>query len=117
MDVSADDSILHHRPFQMFWSARVFAALSLQMQPVAVGWQIYELTGSAFQLGLVGLVQFVPAVALVLIAGSLADRYDRRRMAWLAQSVEAIAGAILMAWTLGDWLTPNLILAMVFIIG
>ena len=101
----------------MFWAARVFAALSLQMQTVAVGWQIYELTGSAFKLGLVGLVQFVPAVVLVLLAGSLADRYDRRRIAWLAQSVEAIAGAVLTVGTFGGWLTPNLILAMVFIIG
>jgi MFS family permease len=117
MEASADESVLHHRAFQMFWAARVFAALSLQMQTVAVGWQVYELTGSAFKLGLVGLVQFVPAVVLVLLAGSLADRYDRRRIAWLAQSVEAIAGAVLTVGTFGGWLTPNLILAMVFIIG
>jgi len=101
----------------MFWSARVFASIALQMQSVAVGWQIYELTGSAFDLGLVGLVQFVPAVALVLIAGPLADRYDRRRIAWIAQTIEASAGAVLAFGTFEGWLSSNLILAMVFIIG
>ena len=61
MDSAPEQSVLRHRPFQMFWSARVFASIALQMQSVAVGWQMYELTGSALALGLVGLVQFVPA--------------------------------------------------------
>ncbi len=48
------------------------------MQTVAVGWQLYTLTGSALDLGLVGLAQFVPTVILTLAAGQVADRYDRR---------------------------------------
>jgi MFS family permease len=117
MDALPEQSVLHHRPFRMFWSARVFAAIALQMQTVAVGWQIYELTGRALDLGLVGLAQFVPAVALVLIAGPIVDRYDRRRLAFVAQTVEAFAAAMLAAGTYGGWLTPNLILGMVFVIG
>src|SRR6185503_5103365 len=54
-------SLRSHRPFVLFWFARTFASVALQMQVVAVGWQVYELTGSALDLGLVGLAQFVPA--------------------------------------------------------
>ena len=48
------------------------------MQAVAVGWQVYTLTGSAFDLGLVGLAQFLPMILLTLLVGQAADRYDRR---------------------------------------
>src|SRR5213083_1960417 len=74
------DSLLRHRPFVLYWIARVFAAFSFQMVGVAVGWQMYALTGSAFDLGLVGLVQFVPTIVLTLVVGHVADRYDRRRV-------------------------------------
>ena len=77
--MSADGSLLQHRPFVQFWIARVSTTVALQMMGVAVGWQIYELTGSALDLGLVGLAQFVPALLLLLVAGHFADRYDRRR--------------------------------------
>src|SRR5512140_1648737 len=53
-------SLLRHRPFMLFWYARIFTAVAFQMMFVAVGWQIYELTGRAFDLGLVGLIQFLP---------------------------------------------------------
>ncbi len=71
-------SILRHRPFALYWIARTSAALGFQMLGVAVAWQMYELTGSAFDLGLVGLVQFLPAAVFMLVAGQIADRYDRR---------------------------------------
>ena len=60
-----------------------------------MGWQMYALTGSALDLGLVGLVQFLPATVLILVAGQLADRYDRRRIAQVSQLVEGIAAAAL----------------------
>src|SRR5262249_16322260 len=74
----APDSLIRHRPFVLFWSARVCANFAFQMVGVAMGWQMYAITGSALDLGLVGLVQFLPATVLILIAGQLADRYDRR---------------------------------------
>ena len=80
MDDTAEQSVLHHRPFQMFWSARVFASIALQMQSVAVGWQVYEITKRPLDLGLVGLAQFLPGIFLFLVAGHLADRFDRRRI-------------------------------------
>ena len=63
----------------LFWFARGSpSTLGYQMLAVAIGWKIYEITGSAFDLGLVGLIQFVPAVVLTLLIGHAADRYDRR---------------------------------------
>lgn len=100
-----------------FAYVRIAASVALQMQAVAVGWQIYELTGSSFQLGLVGLVQFIPAVGLFLATGHAADRYDRRAVTAAAQTAEAIAVAALAVATAGDWLTPELLLAMAFVVG
>ena len=57
-----------------FWAARLAAVFAYQMQAVAIGWQIYALTGSVFDLGLVGLAQFLPSVALLLVVGHVADR-------------------------------------------
>ena len=58
---------LLNAPFALYWSSRVLVVLALQMQTVAIGWQLYSLTGSALDLGLVGLVQFVPTVVLTLV--------------------------------------------------
>jgi MFS family permease len=110
-------NLLRHRPFVLFWCARMAATIGLQMQAVAVGWQIYELTGSAFDLGLVGFVQFVPVFALMLVAGHFADRYDRRKVVALANTCEGGAAAVLAIGTFGGWLTPGLIFAMVFVLG
>ena len=52
--------------------------MGYQMMALLIGWKIYEITNSAFDLGLVGLIQFVPAVVLTLLIGHAADRYDRR---------------------------------------
>ena len=83
----APASLLQHRPFVLYWNARIFASLAFQMVGVSVAWQMYALTGSAFDLGLVGLTQFLPATVLMLVAGQLADRYDRRLILQLCQGV------------------------------
>jgi MFS family permease len=66
--------------FTLYLCARVIATLAVQMQSVAIGWQVYQVTGELFDLGLIGLAQFAPFVVLVLPAGEVADRYDRRRI-------------------------------------
>ena len=66
------------------------------MLAVAIGWKIYEITGSALDLGLVGLIQFIPAVVLTLLIGHAADRYDRRLIVQIAQSVYALAAALVI---------------------
>ena len=104
-------------PFRLFWSSRVLSTLALHMQSVAVGWQLYALTGSALDLGLVGLVQFVPTVVLTLVVGQVADRYDRRRVVVVCHVAEAGAAAGLALGSLGGWLTRDGILALVALVG
>jgi MFS family permease len=115
--VSAPPSLLHHRGYIQFLYVRVAASIALQIQAVAVGWQMYALTNSPFQLGLIGLVQFVPAVGLFLATGHAADRYDRRLITSIAQIAEAIAVAVLAFAVGAGQLTPSLLLTMAFIIG
>jgi MFS family permease len=116
-DFVSAPSLLLHRPYVQFLYVRIAASVALQIQAVAVGWQMYALTNSPFQLGLIGLVQFVPAVGLFLATGHAADRYDRRLIASTAQTIEAIAVAVL-AFAIGSgYLTPGLLLTMAFIIG
>jgi hypothetical protein len=64
--------------FGLFLSARFFTIASLEMQSVAVGWQIYEITHRKLDLGLPGLAQFLPGVLLFLVSGQTADRFERR---------------------------------------
>ena len=72
--------VLGHRDFRVFLAARALASLSSLMLTVAVGWHVYDLTHSAFALGMVGLVQFVPSLILALPGGLAADRFDRRTL-------------------------------------
>ena len=95
----------------------MFSAIAFQMVGVAMGWQMYELTGSALDLGLVGLAQFLPASVLVLVAGQLADRYDRRRVAQISQLVEGLAAAALAYGALTGTTSKEMILAAAFFLG
>ena len=70
--------LLQHPAYGWFWCARVASGMAFQILAVAVGWDIYEITHSTFMLGMVGLVQFLPIVQLTMVAGHVADRYDRR---------------------------------------
>jgi len=94
-----------HRPFLFFVSARAFSEFSYQIGTVAIGWQVYALTGSAFALGMVGLVQFIPSAVLVFAAGHVADRYDRRRIVQICQYVQALTAGFLAWGTFGGWLS------------
>jgi MFS family permease len=87
------------------------------MIAVSVGWQMYDLTHSALALGFVGLAQFLPLLALMLVAGGVIDRYDRRMIARFAQAGEAFACAVLCIATLRGEITPVLIYAMVTFFG
>src|SRR5579862_5362480 len=89
--------LLAHRPFLFFAGARGFSTFAYQIATVAIGWQIYALTNSAFALGMVGLVQFIPSALLVFVAGHAADRFDRKRVVQLCQFIEGLAAAFL-AW-------------------
>lgn len=87
------------------------------MLSIAVGWQIYSITGRAWDLGLIGLVQFLPAVLLALPAGHVADQFDRRRVVLFGQLTEWIAIAVLAGLTLAHKTDEVIILGLVFIIS
>ena len=109
--------LIQQRPFVLFWLARLHVTIGYQMLALVIGWQVYEITNSAFDLGLVGLIQFVPAVFLTLLIGHAADRYDRRLIIRIAQGVYAIAALIITAALLTDTLSRDLLLGSVFLIG
>jgi MFS family permease len=106
-----------------FLLARGCSALAFQMMSVAVGWQVYELTHSAIQLGLIGLAQFAPQLLLVFVVGHAADRYNRRRIARTCQGLQMLGMLALAAaswWgsaAHGGWLAPGLIFSMVGLLG
>jgi len=110
-------SLLAQREFVLFWLARVAAMVAHQMLAVGVGWQIYALTGSALDLGLVGLAQFIPAFLLVLVAGHAADRFDRRRVLQVCMVVEACAAGGLALGSLQGWISETLIFVLIFVVG
>ena len=91
--------------------------MGFQMVGVAVGWQLYTLTGSALDLGLVGLAQFVPMILLTLVVGQVADRCDRRRVVTVCEGVKAAATATLAIGTIGGWQSKTSLLAVVAILG
>ncbi|MCB1887798.1 MAG: MFS transporter [Rhodocyclaceae bacterium] len=84
----AADPLFAQRSFVRFWVARIASASGYQMLTVAVAWQVWDLTRSAMALGLVGLVQFLPKLALMPMAGNWADRFDRRRLVAAAQGLQ-----------------------------
>lgn len=111
------DSLLNHRAFVAFWLARTSSSFGFQMLSVAVGWQIYSITGRALDLGLIGLAQFIPSLLLALPAGHLADQFERRRIVLFGQIVEWAAIAVLAGMSLAHGIHEFGILALVFVIG
>lgn len=111
------DRLIRHPAFVWYWIARVLMAMGFQITSVAIGWRVYEMTGSAYALGLIGLFQFLPMLALTLVSGHVADRYDRRRIVIVCELVEGAALAFLVAGMVGGWLTVGLIYAAVAVLG
>lgn len=110
-------SLWRHASFTFFWFARILSIVAYQIQVVAVGWQVYELTHNPWDLGMVGLVQFLPALLLALIAGQVADRYDRRVLVYVAQACYAVLVAVLAIGSWQHWLTRDLIFIIACLIG
>lgn len=111
------DRLLRHPPFLFYLASRSLSRFAAQIAAVAVGWQIYDMTGSAFALGMVGLVQFIPMGLLVFFAGHAADRYDRKRVLLVCQIVEGLAAAYLAWGTFAGWLSVAEIFIAMAVIG
>src|SRR5204863_949212 len=97
--------LLRDASFLFFLLSRNLSRFSSQVAAVAIGWQIYDLTGSAFDLGMVGLVQFLPTALLVFVAGHAADRFERKRVVQLCQLAEAATALFLAVSSFAGWLT------------
>ena len=111
------DSILRHPGYLHLASSRVLTALATQAVTIAVGWMIYDLTHSAFALGFVGSCQFLPRFFLTLVVGHVADRFDRRKIVFICQAVQALV-ALALIWAIWEgWVTAAVIFAAVTILG
>src|SRR6478752_3566804 len=116
--ISADGARLSEQhDYLRLLSARVTGGAANQMLLVALGWQMYDLTASAWQLGLVGLAQFLPALLLTLPAGHLVDRHDRRLLLAGSLSLQCAVAACLALASAGGWVGPNMILLLSILLG
>ncbi len=106
-----------HIAFKKYWGARFLAAFAAQIVSVSVGWQIYDQTRDAFNLGMVGLVQFLPALLLVLFTGAAADRFGRRFIMGLSLVLEALVAALLLGLTIAGLFAPTSVFATLLLFG
>jgi transmembrane secretion effector len=91
---------LHQRDFRLFWTSMVCSGFATQMAAVAVGWQVFAIHRSAFDLGLIGLAEFVPSLLLALPTGQLADRFPRVTLIVVSAFAEAVVLGLLLVVTL-----------------
>lgn len=114
---AANFAAFRHRDFAFYASANFLWTIALQIQAIALAWQIYEITRDPLQLGLVGLMEFLPAAILALPAGHLADRRDRRRLILIGVGAELVAAAILLWLSLTGNIVETAILTLAFAFG
>ena len=107
----------NHRPFIAFWLARVATASGFQMLSVAIAWQMYSLTGNVLDLGLVGLVEFLPKVLFILLTGHVADRFDRRKVAALCQSAQGLVALALLLGSTLSGISRETLFVIAFLLG
>lgn len=111
------DRLRHQPSFRQFIASRVLSSLSFQGVAIALGWLVYDRTHNAYDLGFIGLAQFLPMVLLTFLVGHVADRFDRRRIALACQIIEAFVAAFLALGIVMGWLTVPLIFAAVAVLG
>ena len=118
MSVSPSFSdLLQQKSFIRMWCARLLGTAGMQMLMVAVGWQMYDLTGSAWDLGLVGLYQFAPALLLMLVAGHVADRVHRGRIVAACLLLQMGVAAVLVLSTHEGWVSRSVLLGLSVVLG
>src|ERR1700692_1529423 len=103
--------------FVLFQTARFFIVVATEMQAVAVGWQVYEITKRPLDLGLVGLAQFLPGIVLFLVSGHVADRFNRRNLLILCDVGFATCFALLLAITLRGAVSIVAVFAVLILLG
>ncbi len=108
---------LRARDFSLYLGASFLSTIALQVQATALAWHIYEITRDPFQLGLVGLAEFLPAALLALPAGHMADRLDRRRLILIGFAAELVAALTLVSLATTDRITELAILSIALCFG
>ncbi len=83
--------------FRAYVVSRAASGAAMTIVQAAIAWQVYEISGSTLQLGLIGLVRFVPALGVSLLGGAAADVYDRRKIIQLAQIAPLLATFVVLA--------------------
>nr|WP_272209892.1 MFS transporter [Marinicella sp. W31]MDC2875730.1 MFS transporter [Marinicella sp. W31] len=106
-----------HRGYALYFYSRFLGTFAVQIVSVAVGWQMYEETGNAFYLGLIGLFQFLPSLFLTLVTGTIADRYNRRMIAAVCFGVATVCAATLLAITILGLFSPWPVFALLAVFG
>ncbi|MCM2293432.1 MFS transporter [Allorhizobium sp. BGMRC 0089] len=120
MSVSASGdrfAAFRHSAYTKFFAARFLAAFATQIVSVSVGWQMYEVTENALYLGLIGLVQFLPALLLFLVTGFAADRLNRRMIIAVCLTVSSICVGLFLVMTLNNAFAPLPVLVILTIFG
>jgi MFS family permease len=117
MPAPASDSLLRQHDFLLYWGVRLCSMMAFQMLAVAVGWQVYDLTGSVLMLGYIGLASFLPGLLLVFVIGHAADRFDRRRVVQAGHLLEAAVAAVLALGSWQGWLSVTHVFIGVFLLG
>lgn len=106
-----------HLSYTKFFLSRFFAAFAIQIISVSVGWQMYDETRNPLYLGLIGLFQFLPSLLLILVTGTVADRYNRRMIMAICMVVGAACAAALLGLTVVGAFTPWLVFAILVVFG
>jgi MFS family permease len=114
---AASPSLLQHRSFVWLWCTRTSTTAAFHMQGVAVGWQLYEMTNDPVDLGIVGLIQFLPLVVLNLVVGQVTDRYDRRNIMRVCQVIKMIMVGMMALGTAMGWLGREVMFAILLVIS
>jgi MFS family permease len=110
-------SVLALPTYRLYASSRVAATIASSLLQAVVAWQVYTLTGSPLDLGLVGLVRFIPSLAVSFVSGAVVDTYDRKRVLMAAQVVQILAVVGMLAMITSNQVSLAVIYAMVAVIG
>src|SRR5437867_3230777 len=108
---------LTHRNFRLFWIGQLVSVVGTWMQSVAQGWLMHRLTSSAFMLGLLGFMQFLPVMLFSLWAGVVADRMDKRKLIFITQSAALLQALVLAAVVSFGVVQPWMVIALALVFG
>lgn len=113
----ASKGLLHYPAYVRYWLVRVVGVAATQILLLTIGWHLYELTSSVWDLGLVGLLQFLPAMATTLYAGHVADQVHRARLAGACLAVQAAVACVLAATAAENSTTREMLLGLSVVLG